>query len=798
MAPGRSPAPARNGRSLFVGVLLPLALIAALTAGLAVFVASGAGRRAADKELDARAATVKKTWDALDRPSGKPQLARLGRLLNAQLVVVRGRHPQAATTTGDLRSYAFPTRDRRTLRVALPMTQSADALSTGMLAALIAALAGVILILALGSMLLRSAATAPLSALADAIGRLRGGAHDARAPLAGAREVRSAASGFNQVAALVQELDEAAGRDTVTGLPAGPRMRQALAVELKRSEREMVPMALVIIDIDSFKAVNDAHGKQAGDGLLRAIAERIGPSLRATDLLGRVGGDEFAIVLPKANADHAEMIITRTREELATLPVDGFTIGFSAGYSVYPTDARDAGTLMQAAEGALRVAQRLGGGGTRRFDPDEVAVKHNEGDRHEVLEIIAAPGGITPVFQPLVALATGQVSGYEALTRFRAPPKRFPDEWFNLAARVGMGGALEAAAIKAALAVPGRPPGTYLSLNLSPSTLTAPEVQEVLPHDLTGLVIEVTEHELATDDAALSADLAALRERGARVAVDDAGAGYAGLQQLMRVAPDLIKLDRSLVQNIHEDPAKQALVDSFVRFGRRTGAQVVAEGIETEEELRVLADLDVNYGQGYFLAKPGPPWAAVSPFVSEKLLRLSLGGQLSVEDISKLPVGSDQRLAAVAARIARAASVADLEGLTSVIADELGADELVILSRGYDGSLAALSPRPWLPSGGRLDLAHFPAFEGVLRSGEPEQILVDRGSGTTTGLGEIALLSNSGYGSLLVVPIGPHAMLQAFARDQRPWTRAQTNRALVLTYQLAPVLAALTAHAPAA
>jgi diguanylate cyclase (GGDEF)-like protein len=684
------------------------------------------------------------------------------------------------------------------LRVGLQTNASKDALSAGLVAAIVAGLAGVLLLLALGSALLRSAAVAPLRALAEAMGKVRAGAHGTRAPIAGVREVRSAATAFNQVAALTAELDQVAGSDGVTGLPGAERVRQSLAVEMKRCEREMVPLALVLLDLDNFKAVTDAHGKQAGDDLLRRVGERLGPELRATDVLGRTGGNEFGLVLAKANADHAEMIIVRAREALAELPIDGFTLSFSAGYAVYPTDARDPGALAQAAEGALRVAQRTGGGGTRRFDPAEVSVKHNEGDRHEVLEIIAAPGGITPVFQPLVALATGQVSGYEALTRFRQPPKRFPDEWFNLAAKVGMGGALEAAAIKAALAVPGRPAGTYLSLNLSPSTLTAPEVVAVLPEDLTGLVIEVTEHELATDDAALTADLDALRARGARVAVDDAGAGYAGLQQLMRVAPDLIKLDRTQVQNIDQDPAKQALVDSFVRFGRRTGAQVVAEGIETEEELRVLADLDVNYGQGYFLAKPGPPWAAVSPWVAEKLLRRTLGGRMTAEDISQLPLGSDQRLAAVCAQIAHAASVADLEALTPVIADEVGADELVILSRGYDGALAALSPRPWMPSGGRLDLAHFPAFEGVLRSGEPDQILADRGSGTTTGMGELALLANSHYGSMLVVPIGPHAMLQAFAKDQRPWSRAQTNRALVLAYQLAPVLAALTAHAPAA
>jgi hypothetical protein len=260
----------------------------------------------------------------------------------------------------------------------------------------------------------------------------------------------------------------------------------------------------------------------------------------------------------------------------------------------------------------------------------------------------------------------------------------------------------------------------------------------------------------------------------------------------------MIKLDSSHVQNIHEDPAKQALVDSFVRFGRRTGAQVVAEGIENEEELRVLADLDVTYGQGYFLAKPGPPWGSVWPGGWVYLVGRSLAGQMSAEDISNLPVGSDQRLAAVAARIARATTVEEVDLLAPVIADEMGADDLVIFNRGFDGSLASTTARPWLPSGGRLDLSHFPAFEGVLRTGDPEQILADRGSGTTIGMGEVALLANSGYGSLLVVPIGQHAMMQAYLQDERPWSRAQTNRAVVLAYQLAPVLATLAAPAPAA
>ncbi|MFL5894116.1 MAG: EAL domain-containing protein [Thermoleophilaceae bacterium] len=779
-------------------MVLPLGLIAVVIAVAASVVATSGGRRAANKELDARGATVKKAWDAAGRPSRPADLKVLGRRLNAQLRLVPGRKPAPAKTAGDVRTYAFAAHGKRTLRVALPTKGSKDALSSGQIAGVIAGLAGVLLLIVLGSALLRALAIAPLRGLAGAIQRVQRGDHSARAPVKGAGEVRAVADAFNHVAARSAELDLAVGTDPVTGLPTSDRVVATLDVELKRAAREMVPMALVLVDMDNFKALNDAHGKQVGERVLRQVADRLRESLRATDVIGRSGGDEFAMILPKANADHCEMVIARGRGALGDVQVEGFAISFSAGYAVYPADARDAPTLMQAAEGALRAAQRQEAGGTRRFDPAEVSVKSTEGERHEVLALLQAPTGITPVFQPLVALATGQVSGYEALSRFQQPPNRRPDEWFLLAQRVGLGPALEARAIQAALTVQARPPGTYLSLNLSPSTLTAPEVQAVLPPDLNGLVIEITEHELAADDSILGTDLDALRARGARVAVDDAGAGYAGLQQLMRVAPDLIKLDRSLVQSVDSDPAKQALVDSFVRFGRRTGAQVVAEGIETEDELRTLADLDVSYGQGYFLSKPGPAWPSISPWISEKLLHRSLGGALSVEDITQLPPGSDQRLAAVCARIARVTTMAELESLRPVIAEEVGADEIVFFVRGFDGMLAATTPRPWLPSSGRLELAHFPAFESVLRRGEPEQILLERGSGTTTSMGELALLANSGYASMLAVPVGSQAMIQALAGAERPWGRAQTNRALVVAYQLAPVMAALTAHAPAA
>ena len=153
----------------------------------------------------------------------------------------------------------------------------------------------------------------------------------------------------------------------------------------------------------------------------------------------------------------------------------------------------------------------------------------------------------------MLELATGRVCGYEALARIDGEPVRRPDQWFAQAHRAGLGAELEALALRAALAVAGRPAGTFLALNVSPGALLAPPVADALPDDLSGYVIELTEHELFTAEGALEACLAELRARGARVALDDAGAGYAGLQQLIRVAPDILKIDRSLVHGAHSD-----------------------------------------------------------------------------------------------------------------------------------------------------------------------------------------------------------------------------------------------------
>ena len=202
----------------------------------------------------------------------------------------------------------------------------------------------------------------------------------------------------------------------------------------------------------------------------------------------------------------------------------------------------------------------------------------------------------------------GRTLGFESLSRFRAEPQRPPDRWIAEAHAVGLGLEVEVECVRRACRLRGTiPGGAYLSVNMSPDAILAPEMEEALgPDSLEGLVIEITEHDAVSDYARLAARLADYRGRGAKVAIDDAGAGHASMRHVTQLSPDYIKIDRSLIHDIHLDYAKRALVRSMVTLEKDLGAAVVAEGIESTEELRTLRELGVPLGQGYPAGAPPP------------------------------------------------------------------------------------------------------------------------------------------------------------------------------------------------
>jgi EAL domain-containing protein (putative c-di-GMP-specific phosphodiesterase class I) len=225
-------------------------------------------------------------------------------------------------------------------------------------------------------------------------------------------------------------------------------------------------------------------------------------------------------------------------------------------------------------------------------------------------------GGLRMVFQPVVELTTRQVVGYEALSRFALTPEQPPDHWFAEAAALGRGTELEVAALRTAAELrPMLPTGVFLAVNASPATVMHRSAQEVLDHlaDAGVVVVEVTEHAPVEDYDRLRAALAPLAARGVRLAVDDVGAGFASLRHIVKLGPDIIKLDITLTRGIDADPSLQALAAAMISFASRTGTEIIAEGIETEEELDALLELGVSRGQGYLLGRPQPLTAGNSP-----------------------------------------------------------------------------------------------------------------------------------------------------------------------------------------
>jgi EAL domain-containing protein (putative c-di-GMP-specific phosphodiesterase class I) len=227
-------------------------------------------------------------------------------------------------------------------------------------------------------------------------------------------------------------------------------------------------------------------------------------------------------------------------------------------------------------------------------------------------------GQLRMVFQPVIGTADHALHGVEALARFPLAPQRGPDVWFAEAASVGLGVDLELRAVLAALpALDELPEGVFLAVNVSPQAVLSGRVGDSLSEpDLSRVVFEMTEHAPIADYQELNRSIAALRERGARIAVDDAGAGYASFRHILWLEPEFIKLDMSITHGLHTDPARTALAGALIGFASSVGSQIIAEGVEEEAELTRLASLGAGAAQGYFLARPGQLHEVLKPFLS--------------------------------------------------------------------------------------------------------------------------------------------------------------------------------------
>ena len=557
-----------------------------------------------------------------------------------------------------------------------------------------------------------------------------------------------------------------------------------------RANRNGHPIAVLALEVCVSEDLDPVEWADCAQG----VVGRLRATVRSADTLASLDDTRFGIIL-ETTGSRGEALAAAARLMVAfevpiavagsKRPVD-VNVGVAIGANGEP-----ALLLLECADDALRVARYYGPNRFEIVEPVRAnGAPSEERDTQtaaEIRSILEGQRELRIVVQPILDLRTGLVAGYEALARF-PEGSRPPDQWFLAAHRIGLGAQLEALAIRDAIARCDRPTGTYLSVNVSPSALLSDEVWAVLPERLDGLVFEITEHELIARHDEIAAAIRMLRSRGARIAVDDAGSGYAGLQQLMRLHPELIKLDRALIEGIHQDRVKGALANAIARFAESIGASVCGEGIECRDELDEIAELGFTYAQGYWIGRPGDAWPEARPEASDAC-RVSVEVALRVTHDFETQA-TDRRMAAIASSAAAIRTNDDAISTLDLISREMNAEHVCLSAIIDEGRAVQTLLANESFDGGRIfPLESHPLTARVLRTGQMIQVRV---SDPIADAAELAWMVPDGYRGLLMAPVGvppnPTALLEICCRAERPWNRAEIYRARVICQILAPAM----------
>ncbi|MBB5695293.1 bifunctional diguanylate cyclase/phosphodiesterase [Muricoccus pecuniae] len=438
---------------------------------------------------------------------------------------------------------------------------------------------------------------------------------------AGGRPVRSVGAVIDvteqrQAEARIMHL---ARHDALTGLPNRVLFRERLDEALLRARRGEA-FAVLCLDLDRFKEVNDTLGHPAGDALLRAIAERLAAELRETDTLARLGGDEFAIIQSGIRQPGDATILARRLVEVVGAPLDldgnHVVVGTSIGISVAPMDSLEADALLKGADMALYRAKGEGRGRWRFFEAEMDARMQLRRVLELDLRRALTAGEFELHYQPVVEVATRRVRGAEALIRWRHPERGLvsPDSFIPLAEEIGLivplGEWVLIRACKEAVTWPGVP---KVAVNLSPTQFTSRGLVDAVVSalELSGLEpsrleLEITETVMLKDTEATLATLHRLKALGVRIAMDDFGTGYSSLSYLQRFPFDKVKIDRSFTSGLELSRQSNAIVRAVTDLCAGLDMTTTAEGVETEEQLRALRREGCQEAQGYLFSRPCP------------------------------------------------------------------------------------------------------------------------------------------------------------------------------------------------
>jgi diguanylate cyclase (GGDEF)-like protein/PAS domain S-box-containing protein len=448
-------------------------------------------------------------------------------------------------------------------------------------------------------------------------------------------EVRVAACGDREALALLRDVTDRkraeeqirtlAYRDSLTELPNRLLFHDRLRIALAQAQRQQLRPSVLILDLDRFKQINDTLGHSFGDRVLREVAGRLARNVREGDTVARLGGDEFSLLVPDAatSTDVARVAGKLLDKLRRPLRIEGHEVFVtpSIGISVYPGDGRDVETLIKNAEVALYRGKERGGNGYQLYAPAMNARAAERLALENSLRHAAAREEFELHYQPVADVQRGRIWGVEALLRWRHPELGLvlPDDFVPLAESAGLLGPIAPWVLRTACRQIRdwqlqHGMELWVAVNLSLRQFQHPSLVRLAAEALEAaglpprcLALEITETSAMQNAEVTIHTLRQLRTLGVRVAIDDFGVGYSSLSHLRRLPLDTLKIDRSFVRDIADDPGDAAIVRALVALARSLGLTVVAEGVETEEQLSFLRNCRCDGMQGFLLSPPLPP-----------------------------------------------------------------------------------------------------------------------------------------------------------------------------------------------
>jgi diguanylate cyclase (GGDEF)-like protein len=421
-----------------------------------------------------------------------------------------------------------------------------------------------------------------------------------------------------------QRIQHMAYHDALTGLPNRLLLQDRVAQALMRSERHGVRHAVVFIDLDNFKNINDSLGHHIGDQVLQAIAKRLAPCVRETDTVARIGGDEFFVSLADMQGSMSAGRIARKLLEAISLPIElagqQVRISASIGVAIYPEHGQDVATLLRNADAAMYSAKKLGRNRCETFEEHMNERLQQRIAMENAIRLAIEKDQFLLYFQPVVALESGAIVGAEALLRWQTDQGAWipPSEFIPVAEECGLivplgewviNQACEQLQAWRASALDA----CSLAINLSPRQFSADGLAETVVAaiertaiDPSLLHLEITESLLMSQSEVVIRNFETLQDRGIRFSIDDFGTGYSSLGYLKHFPPDVLKIDRLFVRDLPDNRHNAAIVTAVVAMAKSLGIKTVAEGTETPAQVAFLRQLGCNNAQGFLFGRPMP------------------------------------------------------------------------------------------------------------------------------------------------------------------------------------------------